>query len=131
MCVTLTPAAAKFMSRMIRFGHAGNANDSAGFRLSVKPGGCSGFDSSFSVEAAPQPGDTVVLQEGVTLFLPAETCDLLSGYTVDFHESRLEGGFAFTNPAKPHACGCSSMQAAADMGVQVVQFRPPSCSKGS
>ena len=127
MCVTLTPAAAKFMSRMIRFGNTG---ETAGFRLSVKPGGCSGFESSFEVEAAPRPGDTIILQKGVTLFLPADTCDLLSGYTIDFSDSRLEGGFSFSNPAKPHACGCSSMPAAAGMGAQIVNFTPPaSCSK--
>lgn len=123
MCVTLTSAAAKFMQRMIRFGNAGR---DAGFRLSARPGGCTGFDSSFSVEAAPQSGDTVIEQAGVKLFLPADTCELLAGYTIDFSESRLEGGFTYANPSKTDACGCGSGQG---MGAQVVRFRPGGCSK--
>ena len=51
MCVTITPRAAKYMRRMVRFGEGSAA---AGFRLTVKPGGCSGFDSSFTVAEVPQ-----------------------------------------------------------------------------
>lgn len=123
MCVSLTPAAAKFMQRMIRFGNAG---PEAGFRLSVTTGGCSGFDSRFSVEAAPLTGDTTIVQKGVTLFLPADTRELLSGYTIDFSESRLEGGFTYANPDRPNPCGCGSGQG---MTAQIVRFRPNTCRK--
>lgn len=52
MDLTITPSAAKFIQRMVRFGGAG---EGAGFRLSVSPGGCSGLASEFSVEAEPWP----------------------------------------------------------------------------
>ncbi|MBI5920777.1 MAG: iron-sulfur cluster assembly accessory protein [Betaproteobacteria bacterium] len=123
MCVTFTPAATRFMQRMLRLSGAGPG---AGFRLSVKEGGCSGFDSSFSVEAGPRSGDTVIQEKGVTLFLPADTCALLAGYTIDFIESRLEGGFSFTNPNKSASCGCGSGQG---LTAQVVRFRPGTCRK--
>ncbi|MBI2311491.1 MAG: iron-sulfur cluster assembly accessory protein [Betaproteobacteria bacterium] len=127
MCVTLTPAAAKFMGRMIRFGGAG-AN--AGFRLSVKPGGCSGFESSFTIEAAAKPGDAVIEQEGVRLFLPEASCALLRGCTIDFRDSRLEGGLSFHHPAGPRACGCGAGLGAAVAGpVPVAVFCPGACSK--
>jgi iron-sulfur cluster assembly accessory protein len=105
MCVTLTPAAATFMKRMVRFG--GGSADS-GFRLSVKAGGCSGFDSQFSVETQPQEGDAVIEQEGVRLFLTSDSCELLRGYVVDFVESRMDGSLKYTKPGEPHVCGCGA-----------------------
>ena len=105
MCVTLTPAAATFMKRMIRFG-GGNAD--SGFRLSVKAGGCSGFDSQFTVEAQPAAGDAVIEQEGVRLFLTSESCELLRGHVVDFVESRMDGALKYTKPGEPHVCGCGA-----------------------
>lgn len=104
MNITITPQAEKFMSRMIRFGGAG-AN--AGFRLSVSPGGCSGLSSSFTVEAAPQPGDAVLESNGVKLFLPAESRILLEGVTIDFTDSAMSTGLSFVTP-NASSCGCSS-----------------------
>jgi iron-sulfur cluster assembly protein len=69
MNITITPAADKFIRRMIRFGGA----QDGGFRLAVSPGGCSGLASDFSVEAAPWAGDAVVEKNGLKLFLPAES----------------------------------------------------------
>ncbi|NMG73314.1 HesB/IscA family protein [Aromatoleum diolicum] len=105
MCVTLTPAAATFMKRIVRFG--GGKADS-GFRLSVKAGGCSGFDSSFTVETAPGDGDAVIEQHGVRLFLTADSCTLLRGYTVDFTESRMDSKLSFSKAGAPEACGCGA-----------------------
>lgn len=108
MCVTLTPAAAAFIKRMIRFGGSSGGTPEAGFRLTVKAGGCSGFDSSFTIEAAPEESDAVIEQHGVRLFLTSDSCALLRGYTVDFSESRLDGGLTFSNPEAPHVCGCGA-----------------------
>ena len=105
MCVTITPGAARFVQRMVRLG---GMEPPAGLRLSVKPGGYLGFDSSFTIEAIPEFGDTVVEQEGVTLFLPQQSCELLRGCTIDYSESRLEGGFVFRKPGAAVACGCGS-----------------------
>ena len=66
MELTLTPAAEKFVRRMVRFGGAG---DNAGFRLTVSAGGCSGLASEFTVESVPLAGDAVVEVAGVRLFL--------------------------------------------------------------
>ena len=51
MELSLTPAAEKFVRRMIRFCGAG---EQAGFRLMVSAGGCSGLASEFTVEASPE-----------------------------------------------------------------------------
>lgn len=104
MDLTMTPAAEKFVRRMIRFGGAGEA---AGFRLTVSAGGCSGLASEFTVEAAPQPGDAVVDVAGVRFFLPAESRMLLQGATIDFADTPTHSGLTFVTPNAP-ACGCGS-----------------------
>ena len=103
MCVTITPRAAKYMRQMVRFG---DGSASAGFRLSAKPGGCSGIESSFTVEEKSVQGDTVVEQNGALLFMAADTCDLLKGCTIEFKESAMAGGLEFLNVAKHGACAC-------------------------
>lgn len=109
MELSLTPKAAKFIERMLRF-NGGTAEH--GFRLVVTPGGCSGLSSEFSVEAAPRPGDEVVMVSGLQLFLPTQSTLLLAGATIDFRESLMESGFAYITPnAAP--CACSGAPAAA------------------
>lgn len=101
--VTVTPAAQKFMRRMVRF----SDHPSGGFRLSVSPGGCSGFSSAFTVEPKPQANDAELLVDGLRVFLPAESRLLLDGVTVDFTETAVQSGFAFINPNAAAAC-CST-----------------------
>ena len=103
MNVTITPGAGKFISRMIRF----NGGESHGFRLSVTAGGCSGLASEFTVEAAPLAGDSVVVKDGIKLFLPAESRLLLEGVTIDFVDTPTKTGLSFIDP-KAAPCGCSS-----------------------
>lgn len=101
--VTVSPSAEKFMRRMVRF----SEHPAGGFRLSVSPGGCSGYAAEFSVEAAPKGGDAELSVNGLRLFLPAESRLLLDGVTVGFAETPTQSGFTFVNP-NAAACGCSS-----------------------
>ncbi len=101
--VTVTPAAEKFMRRMVRF----STNPAGGFRLTVAPGGCSGYTSEFTVEAAPQGGDAELAINGLRVFLPAESRLMLDGVTVDFAETPTQAGLTFFNP-NAEACGCST-----------------------
>ena len=105
MDLTITPKAESFMRRMVRFGNAG---ESAGFRLIVSPGGCSGLSSEFTVEAKPQFGDYVVEQEGIKVFLPQSSRELLEGYTIDFADTMMETGLKFFNPNARGVCGCGT-----------------------
>lgn len=109
MNITITPRAESFMRRMIRFNGVGS---DAGFRLIVSPGGCSGFNSSFTVEAAPLPGDAVLDSNGMKVFLPAESRILLEGVTVDFSDTAMSTGLSFINP-NAQSCACSSAGASA------------------
>ena len=104
MNITITDSAAKYISRMIRFNGGGAGS---GFRLVVTPGGCSGFNSSFTVESAPLEGDAVLDGKGVKVFLPAESRILLNGVTVDFADTAMATGLTFINP-NAQSCACSS-----------------------
>lgn len=115
MKVNITSAADKFIRRMIRFGGAG---ESAGFRLSVTAGGCSGLASEFSVEATPMAGDSVVDVGGIALFLPAESRLLLDGVTIDFVDTPLNSGLTFIDP-NAKACACSSSAGTATTSVDI------------
>ena len=102
--VTVTPAAEKFMRRMVRF----SAHPGGGFRLSVAPGGCSGYTSEFTVEAAPKGGDAELAVNGVKVFLPAESRLMLDGVTVDFADTPTKSGLTFIHPnAAAHSCSSS------------------------
>lgn len=106
--VTLSPAAEKFMRRMVRF----SDHPAGGFRLTVAPGGCSGYSSEFSVEATPASGDAELAVNGLRLFLPAASRLLLDGVTIDFTDTPTNSGLTFVNPNQA-ACGCSSSGEAA------------------
>jgi len=103
--LSVTPAAEKFLRRMVRFSEA----PQGGVRLTVTPGGCSGLSSSFTVDAAPQSGDSVIDINGLRLFLPAQSRLLLDGVTMDFLDTPTQTGLAFLDP-KQSACGCSSAE---------------------
>ena len=111
--VTLTPAAAKFINRIVRFSGLG---PDAGLRLSVTPGGCSGYASEFNPEAFPRAGEQLLEVDGVRLFLGAESRLLLNGLTIDFTETATQSGLSFIDPNK-QACACSSAEATPMAGV--------------
>jgi iron-sulfur cluster assembly protein len=108
MDIAITPAAEKFISRMIRFGGA----PGGGFRLAVSPGGCSGLAADFSVESAPKAGEAVFEHNGLRLFLPAESRLLLHGVTIDFADTPTESGLVFRDP-KNTGSSCSTTKASA------------------
>ena len=103
MNITVTPAAEKFIRRMMRFDGA----PGSGFRLVVSSGGCSGLAAEFSIEAQPCPGDAAVTLGGMKFFLPAQSRLLLDGVTIDFVDTPMQSGFVFHDP-KSASCGCKS-----------------------
>jgi iron-sulfur cluster assembly protein len=99
MSFTLTPAAQKFIRLMLRADGA----PQSGFRLAVKQGGCSGLAADMGVASEPRPGESAVVQDGLKLFLNAESRILLEGVTVDFADTPAQTGLVFHDP-KQVAC---------------------------
>jgi iron-sulfur cluster assembly accessory protein len=120
--VTVLPAAEKFIRRMVRF----SDHPTGGLRLTVAPGGCSGYSSEFTVEAAPRAGDAEMSFGGTRVFLPAESRLVLDGVIVDFVDSPTKSGLTFTNPNQaPCACSTSGDATAmpAESGVALDSIR--------
>jgi iron-sulfur cluster assembly accessory protein len=116
--ITVTPAAAKFINRIVRFSGLGAG---AGLRLAVTPGGCSGYSSEFSAETMPGAGEQLLEVAGVRLFLGAESRLMLNGITIDFVETATSSGLSFIDPNK-EACACSSAETAPKVSVTKIEI---------
>ena len=106
VAVSLTPKAAGEVRRFME-SEAVSA-ESGGLRVSVLPGGCSGFRYGLNIEERALDDDFVVETEGVRLFVDAFSAQYLGGVTIDYHSSMQESGFTFNNPNATGGCGCGS-----------------------
>jgi len=103
--VTLTETA---ISEVKKFIDAENAGPEAGLRIRVVPGGCSGFSYSMQIEDGPRPGDEVLNNEGLKVFIDMFSRQYLEGVQVDYVSSVMGSGFTFNNPNSTGSCGCGS-----------------------
>jgi iron-sulfur cluster assembly accessory protein len=103
--VTLTETAATEVKKFIE---AENAGPEAGLRIRVVPGGCSGFSYSMQIEDGPRPGDEILDQAGLKLFVDLFSRQYLEGVQVDYVNSVMGSGFTFSNPNSTGSCGCGS-----------------------
>lgn len=104
--LTMTPAASVEVKK---FMVAENVTpEVGGLRVSVQPGGCSGFKYSLLIEDKPADDDTIVSQDGYNVFVDPFSMQYLSGITVDYVTSMQGSGFTFKNPNSSGGCGCGS-----------------------
>ena len=104
--LSLTPSAA---TKVREFLDAESAPaETAGLRMSVLPGGCSGFKYGLSVEDAPLDDDIVLDASGVRVFVDPFSAQYLNGVEVDYVTTMQSSGFAFKNPNATGGCGCGS-----------------------
>ena len=82
--------------------------ETAGLRISVLPGGCSGFKYSLNVEEKALEDDVVLDLNSVRVFVDGFSLQYLAGVTVDYVSSMQGSGFTFTNPNSTGGCGCGS-----------------------
>jgi iron-sulfur cluster assembly protein len=78
-----------------------------GLRVGVQGGGCSGMSYNLALDTEQRPGDKVIEQDGVKLFVDAKSLLFLNGVTIDWQdEGIMHKGFTFINPNSSGACGC-------------------------
>ena len=82
--------------------------ETAGLRVAVLPGGCSGFKYGLNIEERPFDDDIVLDASGVRVFVDAFSAQYLSGIQIDYVTSIQGAGFAFHNPNATGGCGCGS-----------------------
>ncbi len=79
---------------------------SYGLRVFVAGGGCSGLQYGMAFEPKARDFDTVVEQNGVSLFVDPTSLMYLAGATIDFVDTLMGGGFKIDNPNAAASCGC-------------------------
>lgn len=98
----LTESAAKKIGDSIKK----RGNDDSILRVSVLPGGCSGFMYELEFTDKKNDDDLNFTQDGVNLAVPKESMESLSGTTIDYVDDLNESGFKFDNPGAKKECGC-------------------------
>jgi len=82
--------------------------ETAGLRVRVVPGGCSGFQYSLNIEEESRQGDFVLDEKGVKLFVDMFSAQYLNGVQIDYVTGVMGSGFTFTNPNATGSCGCGT-----------------------
>lgn len=82
--------------------------ETAGLRVRVVPGGCSGFQYSLNIEETSKNGDFVLEKEGVKMFVDMFSAQYLNGITIDYASNMMGSGFTFENPNATGGCGCGT-----------------------
>jgi len=77
-------------------------------RIMVVGGGCSGFSYDMDFDEGEQPGDFVLEEDGLKIFVDPMSFQYLDGTKVDYIESFKFSGFHFENPNATRTCGCGS-----------------------
>jgi len=81
--------------------------DAAAFlRISVKGGGCSGFQYAFDVERERADDDLVVERDGAAVIVDPVSLDLIRGSELDFIDDLMGQAFKVKNPNAVASCGC-------------------------
>lgn len=104
--VVVTEAAT---TEVMKFMSAENVSpDVGGLRVSVQPGGCSGFKYGLLIEDQPAEDDLVVPSGGFRMFVDPFSAQYLHNVTIDYVTSMQGSGFTFKNPNSTGGCGCGS-----------------------
>jgi len=99
--LTLTVAATTKVRNLLQ-----QEQDSAlGLRVFVAGGGCSGMQYGMTLDEE-QEGDTLVVQDDITIFIDAMSLGYITGSEVDYVDSLMGAGFVVNNPNAVSTCGC-------------------------
>ena len=72
------------------------------FRISVKGGGCSGFQYEFTFDKSKQADDL----NYQNILIDKASADLLKGSEVDYVSELIGESFKISNPQTKSSCGC-------------------------
>lgn len=87
--------------------------ETAGLRVGVKGGGCSGFEYQLAFDEQ-RDDDIVFTDHGLKLLVDRPSLPYVDGSTIDYVEAMQGAGFQVNNPNVVAACGCGSSFRVAD-----------------
>ena len=99
--ITVTSKAADKIHNMLERRGRGH-----GIRLGVKTRGCTGLSYVLEYVDEPQPGDEMIHDNGVSLYIDPKSLVYLTGTQIDYQREGLNEGFKFVNPNEKGTCGC-------------------------
>src|SRR5271157_5742798 len=79
--------------------------EGAALRISVKGGGCSGFQYAFDVEKTRAEDDFVASRDGATVIVDPVSLEMLKGAELDFVDDLMGQSFQIKNPNAVASCG--------------------------
>ncbi len=92
----------------------------AGLRVGVRGGGCSGFQYALAFDQQ-RDGDEIFTDHGLKILVDGPSLPYVQGAVVDYVESLQGAGFKVENPNVIAACGCgSSFRVAEEEAVSAV-----------
>jgi iron-sulfur cluster assembly protein len=103
--ITVTATAVDEVRRYIE---ENGAAETAGLRIGVLPGGCSGFQYGLNIEDEAAEDDLVLESNGLRLFVDPFSMQYLDGVEIDYVTTFQGSGFTFNNPNATGGCGCGS-----------------------
>ncbi len=96
------------VSEVQKFIEEQGAAESAGLRVAVLPGGCSGFQYGLNIEDEAETDDEIHEIEGIRVFIDPFSSQYLEGVEIDYVTTMMGSGFTFNNPNATGGCGCGS-----------------------
>lgn len=79
-----------------------------GLRVSVMPGGCSGYSYKLDFDDGPKPADVVLDMDGLQVFVEKPILQQLEGTVIDYVSELQGASFRFSNPNATGTCGCGT-----------------------
>ena len=79
-----------------------------GIRMSVVGGGCKGYQYSLNREDTARSDDTVVMQDGIAIYLDSTSAHHMRGTRLDYVTNRHGAGFYFFGLDVERSIGCGS-----------------------
>jgi len=104
--LSITPVAAVEVKKFMEV--EGVTAEQGGLRVSVQPGGCSGFKYGLLIEDAAADDDVIIDAEGFRVFIDPFSAQYIQGVQIDYTTSMQGSGFTFKNPSSTGGCGCGS-----------------------
>ena len=98
--VSISASAARRLNAILK------GEEGAALRISVKGGGCSGFQYAFDVDKTRVEGDLVIERDGAVILVDPISLEYMNGAEVDFVDDLMGQAFKVKNPNAVASCGC-------------------------
>ena len=98
--LSISAAAARRLTKVLA------ADPGAALRISVKGGGCSGFQYAFEIDATRAEDDFVATRDGVSVVVDSASLEMMRGSELDFVDDLMGQAFKVKNPNAVASCGC-------------------------